>query len=30
LSSVRGADDPFHQEHVLKGFGCDNRDLDTQ
>ncbi|KAJ6689122.1 hypothetical protein OIU85_005521 [Salix viminalis] len=30
LSSVHGADDPFHQEHALKGFGCDNHDLNTQ
>ena len=30
LSSVHGADDPVHQEHVSKGFGCDNHDLNTQ
>ncbi|CAK7332439.1 unnamed protein product [Dovyalis caffra] len=30
LSSVHGADDPFHQEHVLKGSGFDNHDLHTQ
>ncbi len=28
LSSVHGTDDPFHQEHLVKGAGCINNDLD--
>ncbi|XP_020539234.1 regulator of G-protein signaling 1 isoform X2 [Jatropha curcas] len=29
LSSVHGADDPFHQEHLVKGSGCTNHDSDA-
>lgn len=31
LSSVRGADDPFHQEQVFKGSDCnDDKDLEVK
>lgn len=30
LSSVHGADDPFHQEHPVKDTGCNNHDSDTR
>lgn len=30
LSSVHGADDPFHQEHFSKGSANDSHDSDTQ
>ncbi|KAM4109635.1 hypothetical protein ACB094_03G134100 [Castanea mollissima] len=30
LSSVHGADDPFHQEHFAKGSANDSHDSDTQ
>lgn len=29
LSSVHGADDPFHQEHFSKGSANDSHDSDT-
>lgn len=30
LSSVRCADDPFHEEHSPRSFECNNHDLDIK
>lgn len=30
LSSVHGADDPFHQENIFKGSGTDSHGSDMQ